>query len=324
MDSNTIIKYGDEQISLFSDERADYISLTDMARAFKGSKSIEMWLRNQGTVSFLIAWEKLNNPDFRTPDFGGTKKQPGRQHFNLSVKQWIELTGGIGIFATARGATAGTYAHKDIAFKFASWLSPEFELFLIQEFQKLKKIEEQKNSYELLSHEQILYLVRLKEVFKYVAHQEIVEEAHKEVFASKSNAKNPFAEFNVWRNKILDIAPEKINERIKQYCLENKIAMQRGLSKRDKILFLDSYDAVRNAVWDFLKIKGEANALNLANLVGDMIRTEEGEVFRRNEDTLFETKQNLGEFTDFKENIHKLPEVKTARQLLALKEASKN
>jgi len=84
---------------------------------------------------------------------------------NFSIKQWVDLTNARGIFTKMR-EFAGTYAHKDIAIKFAGWLSPEFELYLVEEIQRLKELERQKNSYELLSHEQILKLVRLKEVFK--------------------------------------------------------------------------------------------------------------------------------------------------------------
>lgn len=325
-EKSMVIQYQDDQIDLFSDDRADYISLTDMARAFKGSKSIEMWLRNTGTISFLTAWEKLNNPDFRTPDFGGTTRQPGQKHFSLSVKVWIELTGAIGIFAKARGKGQGTYAHKDIAFKFASWLSPEFELFIVKEFQRLKELERQKDSYELLSHEQILKLVRLKEVFKYVAHQELIEDAHAELFAARSGSKNPFAEFNNWRNKILDIEPAVIEERIKQYCIDNRIALTTKMlrkPKREKILLIDTYEAVRNAVWDFLQIQGEINALNLANLVGNMIRIEKGEVIRKNETDLFHRKQDLGQFNNFAEEVGEMKQIKTARQVLSLREAQK-
>ncbi|HVY73839.1 MAG TPA: KilA-N domain-containing protein [Puia sp.] len=321
-EKSLVIRYHDDQIDMFSDDRADYISLTDMARAFKGSKSIEMWLRNAGTISFLSAWEKLNNTAFRTPDFGGTTKKPGQQHFNLSVKLWIELTGATGIFARARGTAPGTYAHKDIAFKFASWLSPEFELFIVKEFQRLKELEQQKNSYELLSHDQILKLVRLKEVFKFVAHQEIIEDAHKEVFAAQSGSRNPFAEFNTWRNKILDIEPDVINDRIRQYCIDNKIPISSKIlkkSKRDKILLIDTYEAVRNAVWDFLQIEGEVNALNLANLVSNMIRIEKGEVLQRNETDLFHQKQDLGEFSDFDKAVGEIKMVKTAREVLAIR-----
>lgn len=159
-----------------------------------------------------------------------------RQRNGLSVNAWVEITKAKGIFIKS-GDRAGTYAHKDIAIRFAGWLSPEFELYLVEEIQRLKEIEKQKDSFELLSHEQILYLVRLKEVFKYVAHQTMIEDAHKEVFAARSGSKSPFSEFNSWRNKVLDISPQIIDARVKQYCIENKIALTKKIlnkSKREK------------------------------------------------------------------------------------------
>lgn len=324
-EKSMVIQYQDDQIDMYSDDRADYISLTDMARAFKGSKSIESWMRNKNTLNFLGAWERRNNPTFLPLEFEGVLNRAGKQHFSLSTKQWMETTNAVGIFTRA-GALAGTYAHKDIAFKFASWLSPDFELFIVQEFQRLKELDRQKNSYELLSHDEVLKLTRLKEVFKYVAHQVIIEDAHKELYAARSGSKNPFAEFSAWRNKILDISPEVINERIKQYCIDNNIAITNKLlkrTKRDKILLLDTYEAVRNAVWDFLEIQGEINALKLANLVGNMIRIEKGEVLPRNDADLFHQKQDLGEFTDFAGAVGQMKQIKTAREVLALREAQK-
>jgi len=321
-EKNEIIQYQGSQINLFMDDKSDCVSLTDMAKAFKGKKSIESWMRNKNTLSFLAAWEKFHNPDYLPHGFVGLLENAGKQHFNLSIKQWIDATKAIGIF-TKSGIGAGTYAHKDIALKFASWLSADFELFLIKEVQRLKELDHQRNSFELLNHEQVLAVVRLKEVFKYVANQEAAEKAHKDVFASKSDSANPFAEFNKFRNEILDISKQKIDERIKQYCIDNNIASANKLlklSKHEQILRLDTYEAVRNAVWDFLELKGEINALNLANLAGNMIRIEQGQVLRKNEDNLFDKKQDLGPYTEFHKLIDEAPEVKTARQILEWRE----
>ncbi len=319
-EKDSIITYQGNQISFFSDERSDYVSLTDIFKAWnRYSKSISAWLKTKQTLEFLNVWEKKHNPDYKETQMSLAYKL-ARERNGLSVQSWIDLTNAKGIFTRK----AGTYAHKDIAIRFAGWLSPEFELHLVEEIQRLKELERQKNSYELLNHEQILFLTRLKEVFKYVAHQELIESAHKEVFASKSSSKNPFAEFHKWRNEILDIKPDIINDRIRQYCIDNRIALTKKMlskSKHEKLLLLDSYETVRNAVWDFLQIKGEVNALNLANLVGDMIRVEKGEVIRNNEDNLFGEKQNLGEYTDFNKQISQMKEVKTARQLLIIRQS---
>ena len=159
----SMIPYQGTQINLYSDERDDYICLTDMAKAWKGRKSILSWIRNTQTIDFLDVWEKKYNPKYDGAQMSTISKLIKERNF--SIKQWVDLTNARGIF-TKMGEFAGTYAHKDIAIKFAGWLSPEFELYLVEEIQRLKELERQKNSYELLSHEQILKLVRLKEVFK--------------------------------------------------------------------------------------------------------------------------------------------------------------
>ncbi|NVM23204.1 MAG: KilA-N domain-containing protein, partial [Desulfobacterales bacterium] len=103
---------------------------------------IRNWLRNRNTIEFLGIWEHLNNPDFKPVEFDGFRKQAGLNSFTLTPKQWIEKTNAIGLISKA-GRYGGTYAHKDIAFEFASWISVEFKLYLIKEFQRLKD-EEQK------------------------------------------------------------------------------------------------------------------------------------------------------------------------------------
>ncbi|HMU13433.1 MAG TPA: KilA-N domain-containing protein [Flavobacteriales bacterium] len=126
----------------------DYISLTDMVQGFEGGSAlIEQWLRNKDTVLFLGVWEQLNNAAFNSLEFEGIGNAAGRNSFYLSVKKWIDATGAIGLHARA-GGHGGTYAHKDIAFEFGSWLSPEFKLYLIKEFQRLKEAEASNQSLE--------------------------------------------------------------------------------------------------------------------------------------------------------------------------------
>lgn len=324
-EKNSVIKYQGRAINLFSDERDDYVSLTDIYKAWnRYSKSISAWLKTKQTLEFLNAWEKKHNPNYDETQLSQVIKL-ARTRNGLSAESWIEQTHGMGIF-TRTGERAGTYAHKDIAIRFAAWLSPEFELFLIEKIQELSELEKQKSESALLNHDEIIELIKLKEVFKYVAHQEIVEDAHRDVYASRRNTKNPYAEFNTWRNKILDIAPAQIDERIKEYCKENDIAITKKVlsrPRREKILMFDSYETVRHAVWDFLTMQGEINALNLANLVRDIIRTEKGELFRKNEDTLFEVKQDLGNLTDFAKQIGDIKQVKSAREVLAIRAEQK-
>ena len=125
-------------IGILSQPGGDFISLTDMARNFDGGGAlIEQWLKSKDTVMFLGVWERINNPVFNSLEFEGIKNEAGRNSFFLSAKKWIGLTGAQGLIASA-GRYGGTYAHKDIAFEFGSWLSPEFKLYLIKEFQRLK------------------------------------------------------------------------------------------------------------------------------------------------------------------------------------------
>ena len=121
----------------------DYICLTDIAKHKNPDHSddvIRNWLRNRTTVEFLGIWEQLNNPGFNPVEFDGIRIQTGLNSFVLTPKQWIEKTGARGITSRA-GRYGGTYAHKDIAFEFASWVSVEFKLYLIKEFQRLKEEE---------------------------------------------------------------------------------------------------------------------------------------------------------------------------------------
>jgi len=125
-------------ISILAQPDGDYISLTDMVQNFDGAGVlIEQWLKNKDTVLFLGVWERINNPGFNSLVFEGIKNEAGRNSFYLSAKKWIETTGAKGLIASA-GRYGGTFAHKDIAFEFGSWLSPEFKLYLIKEFQRLK------------------------------------------------------------------------------------------------------------------------------------------------------------------------------------------
>ncbi len=135
-------------ISIVSQKTEDYISLTDIARYKSQDRTddlIRNWLRNRNTLEFLGIWEQLNNPNFKPVEFDGFKKQAGLNTFTLTPKQWIDGTNAIGLVSNA-GRYGGTYAHKDIAFEFAAWVSVEFKLYLIKEFQRLKEDENRRLS----------------------------------------------------------------------------------------------------------------------------------------------------------------------------------
>ena len=125
----------------------DYISLTDMLKAKDENFLLSNWLRNRNTLEFLSVWEQMHNQDFNYVEFDLIKSEAGLNTYKISVKEWTKKTNAIGLVAKA-GRYGGTYAHKDIAFEFASWISPTFKLYLIKEFQRLKEIESNEHNLE--------------------------------------------------------------------------------------------------------------------------------------------------------------------------------
>jgi len=145
MNKNKKIDVKGASITISSKEKEDYISLTDIAKYKESERTdyiIQNWLRNRNTIEFLGIWEKLHNPDFNSIEFDGFKNSAGLNSFVLTSKQWINRTNAIGIISKS-GRYGGTFAHKDIAFEFAAWVSVEFKIYLIKEFQRLKEHESQ-------------------------------------------------------------------------------------------------------------------------------------------------------------------------------------
>jgi hypothetical protein len=135
-------------VNIVSERQDDYICLTDIARHKDADRTdylISNWMRNRNTVEFLGIWEQLHNPDFNPIEFDGIKSQTGLNSFILTAKKWTERTRAIGLVSKT-GRYGGTYAHRDIAFEFASWVSVEFKLYLIKEFQRLKDDENRRLS----------------------------------------------------------------------------------------------------------------------------------------------------------------------------------
>ncbi|MDP2384834.1 MAG: KilA-N domain-containing protein [Bacteroidota bacterium] len=140
MAKNKKIEVEGKEITILFDNEKEYISLTDMLKAKDGDFFISDWLRNRNTVEYLGIWESVYNPAFNYGEFAIIKSQAGLNSYKLSVKEWTEKTNAIGIKATA-GRYGGTYAHPDIAFEFGMWISPQFKIYLIKEFQRLKNEE---------------------------------------------------------------------------------------------------------------------------------------------------------------------------------------
>jgi hypothetical protein len=146
MTNKAQIEVENRLISIVKQDEQDYICLTDMVRGEEGTDHIRNWMRNRNTVEFIGLWETLNNPNFKPVEFDTFRKQAGLNSFNLTPRKWIEATNAIGLISKS-GRYGGTYAHKDLAFEFGSWISPMFKLLLIKEYQRLKEIES--NQYNL-------------------------------------------------------------------------------------------------------------------------------------------------------------------------------
>jgi len=160
------------EIIIFQQKDNDYISLTDIARhkSLNEPKDIiKNWMRSRGTIEFLGLWEQINNPNFKGVEFDSFKSESGSNTFVLNPQKWISKTNAIGIISKSGRHGGGTFAHKDIAFEFASWISAEFKLYLIKEFQRLK---EQENKHLSLEWNATRFLAKIN----YKVHTDAVKE----------------------------------------------------------------------------------------------------------------------------------------------------
>jgi len=149
MSKKDTIRVKDTDITIISQNDSDYICITDIAKYKSDTPAdvLKNWMRSRNTIEYLGFWEKIYNPNFKLVEFDQFRIEAGLNSFTLSPQKWIETTNSIGLISKS-GRYGGTYAHKDIAFKFASWISIEFELYIVKEFQRLKEDEMRKNSLE--------------------------------------------------------------------------------------------------------------------------------------------------------------------------------
>lgn len=182
-----------QAVSLQTVAEEDYISLTDIARYKNQAQTddlIRNWLRNRNTLEYLGIWERLNNPDFKPVEFDGFKQQAGLNSFTLTPKQWIEATAAIGIVSKA-GRYGGTYAHKDIAFEFAAWVSVEFKLYLIKEFQRLKEEERKTLGWDIRRNlAKINYRIHTDAVQQHLIPPALNSSQTSQVYASEADVLN--------------------------------------------------------------------------------------------------------------------------------------
>jgi len=236
-------------ITILQIKDADYISLTDMAHSQMEEHIIIKWLSLKSTIEYIGEWEILFNPNFNYTEFGTIKNSAGSNNFVLSVKQWIERTGAIGITAKA-GRYGGTYAHKDIAFHFGMWISPRFQLLLVKEFQRLKE-EEQKALGWTAKRElaKINYHIHTSAVSRNLIPKELSKEQINFIYANEADVLN-VALFGMtakeWREANPDLKGNirdygTINELI---CLSNMenlnaVFINEGLSQQERLVKLN-------------------------------------------------------------------------------------
>ncbi len=180
----------DTEISVVQDE---YISLTDIAK-YKNPQDaneiIRNWLRNRNTIEFLGIWEKIHNDNFKPVEFDGFRKEAGLNSFTLSTQKWVETTNAIGLVAKS-GRYGGTYAHKDIAFEFAAWISVEFKIYLIKEFQRLKEEEQKQLGWDIKRNlTKINYRIHTDAIKENLIPKQLVQAQISYVYASEADILN--------------------------------------------------------------------------------------------------------------------------------------
>lgn len=177
-------------ISVYAMGDNDFISLTDMLKAKDGDFFISDWLRNRNTVEFLGVWEQVHNPNFNYGGFAAIKSQAGLNNYKLSVKEWVEQTNAVGLVARA-GRYGGTYAHKDIAFEFGMWISAEFKIYLIKEFQRLKETERKQLGWDIRRNlTKINYRIHTDAIKAHLIPAELTPQQMSVIYASEADLLN--------------------------------------------------------------------------------------------------------------------------------------
>ena len=227
-------------ISIIKVNEEDFISITDIAK-FKSDDPaavIGNWMRNRNTIEYLGIWETLYNPDFKPLEFEGFRKQAGLNAFVLSPQKWIEATGARGLISKS-GRYGGTFAHKDIAFKFASWISIEFELYFIREFQRLKEAEQKQLSWSAKRElAKINYHIHTDAVKQNLIPKELTSKQASLIYADEADVLN-IALFGItakeWRKENPDLKGN-----IRDYASINELICLSNMENINAVLINDS------------------------------------------------------------------------------------
>ena len=225
-------------ISIIKVNDNDYISLTDMLRAKDGDFFFSNWLRNRNTIEFLGIWERVFNPNFNYAEFDIIKSQAGLHSYRLSAKEWMSKTNAIGIISKT-GRYGGTYAHKDIAFEFAMWISPEFKVYLIKEFQRLKE-EEQKQLGWSAKRElsKINYHIHTDAIKQNLIPQELSSQQTSIIYASEADVLN-IALFGMTAKQWRETNPD-LKGNIRDYASINQLICLSNMENINAVLINDN------------------------------------------------------------------------------------
>ncbi|MDR0438186.1 MAG: KilA-N domain-containing protein [Bacteroidales bacterium] len=243
----------EELIILLSPKKEEYVSLTDMARYRNAEATgyvISRWLSARYTIDFIGIWEKVNNPNFNVVEFNNIKNESGSNGYVLTSKQWIEKTNAIGITAKTGRYGGGTFAHKDIAFEFASWLSAEFKFYIIKEFQRLKEQEQKALGWSAKRElAKINYHIHTSAIKQNLIPAELTSQQTSIIYASEADVLN-VALFGITAKQWREANPHKdgnmrdyasINELI---CLSNMenlnaVFINENLSQHERLIKLN-------------------------------------------------------------------------------------
>jgi len=226
------------EITVIQIDNSDYISLTDMAHSQMEEHIIIKWLSLKSTIEYIGEWELLFNSNFNYTEFGTIKNSAGSNNFVLSVKQWIEKTGAIGITAKA-GRYGGTYAHKDIAFHFGMWISPRFQLLLVKEFQRLKE-EEQKAIGWSAKRElaKINYHIHTSAISRNLIPKELSKEQINFIYASEADVLN-MALFGMTAKEWRDTNPD-LKGNMRDYATINELICLSNMENVNAVFINDN------------------------------------------------------------------------------------
>ncbi len=253
MSSNKKIEVLNIEVKVKTIDQDDFICLTDIAKSRNPEHPddlIRNWLRNRNTLELLRIWEQLHNADFNPVEFDGIRKQAGLNSFTLTPKQWIQATGAIGLTSKA-GRYGGTFAHKDIAFEFASWVSVEFKLYLIKEFQRLKQDEQAQLGWDVRRQlTKINYRIHTDAVKQNLIPPTLTKSQISHVYASEADLLN-MALFGQTAKQWRDENPEKTGN-VRDYanvsqlvCLANLETLnahliQQSLAQSERLALLNN------------------------------------------------------------------------------------